>query len=354
MEKQGIAQKAELTRREHMATDIFQHYKAWRKVLHERINNQGLPLMERPDKKREELAINRQVALAILSDLEYNFRKQRSEISILTSKSAVYWNFMLLGTTVKKDGGRKVREEQKTSDYFIATTLNALEEHDVKLDWKKLGFILEQARWRVIAEPADVEKREQWRLQCGGECVEPGINYPAPWHVANWAGDQVLGTEDLLILGFSGYKETTQNPGRIKRLDIACFQEDGTASMASGSPERRPTILKGLGKRMLKKKDVVGAEFEELLEKTMRKVNPMLNQEIDRRIKAELKVKQLQSELFALEARLANADLELREIDLLREENKQMKKWGSEMKKRLEQINTLSWLQDVARKLPKD
>ena len=53
------------------------------------------------------------------------------------------------------------------------------------------------ARFRVISEPAEnrvrpkerhlrtESKRDIWRMQCGGECVEPGLEYPAPWHVAN-------------------------------------------------------------------------------------------------------------------------------------------------------------------------
>jgi hypothetical protein len=225
------------------------------------------------------------------------------------------------------ENGRKVREEQKTSDYYMAATLNALHDHGVEVNWKDLGFILDDARWRVIAEPADVEKREQWRLQCGGECVEPGINYPAPWHVSNWAGEQALGTEDLLILSFSAYKETTVNPGRIKRLDIACFGPDGNSS-----PE-----IQGLGRRDLKRKDVVGAEFEELLQKTMRKVNPMLDQEIDRRMKAERKVRELEQEIFVLQAQISN----------LEQENEAMLERGKKYREALDKINKLSWTKAI-------
>lgn len=329
------------TRQEQMRTEAFKGYKEWRNVLHQRINNRNeLPLMQRPDADRELLAINRQVALAIISDLEYNFRKRKEEIHMLTGKSPVYWNFQILGTTSTVENGRKVREEQKTSDYFMATTLNALHDNGVELDWGKLGFTLEQARWRVIAEPADVEKREQWRLQCGGECVEPGINYPAPWHVSNWAGEQALGTEDLLILGFSGYKETTVNPGRIKRLDIACFGPDGNPApeiQGQGKLTRRPSILKGLGRRTLKKQDVVGAEFEELLEKTMRKVHPMLDQEIDRRMKAERKVRELEQEIFVLQAQMSN----------LEQENEAMLERGKKYREALDKINKLSWTKGI-------
>jgi hypothetical protein len=41
-------------------------------------------------------------------------------------------------------------------------------------------------------------------------------------------------------------------------------------------------------------------------------------------------------------------------LEELRKENKAMKKWGSEMRKRLEQINKLSWMTDVGRNVNKD
>jgi hypothetical protein len=158
--------------------------------------------------------------------------------------------------------------------------------------------------------------------------------------VSNWAGEQALGTEDLLILSFSAYKETTVNPGRIKRLDIACFGPDGNSSpeiQGLGKLTRRPSILKGLGRRDLKRKDVVGAEFEELLQKTMRKVNPMLDQEIDRRMKAERKVRELEQEIFVLQAQISN----------LEQENEAMLERGKKYREALDKINKLSWTKAI-------
>lgn len=359
MQKDQIAEVAGLSKREHMSTRAFKNYLDWRELLANRVRRQGeLPFMERPDQARELLAINRQVALAIIADLEYNFRKRKHEIQELTGKSAVYWNFQILGTTIiSDDESRKFRQEQKTTDYFMATTVNHLHAHGVELNWKRLGFYLEQARWRVIAEPADKAKREVWTQQCGGECVEPGINYPAPWHVANWAGEQVDGMEDMLILDYSDYKQSTKNPGRIKRLDIACYGPDGNPApliTGEGKFTARPSILNGLGKRDIKREDAVGADLERMLSKTMRKMGLMERQERERRMMAEDKVREMEAQVIHLEYELAKRDHEEEELKKLRKENREMKKWGAEMRKRLEQINTLSWLQDVARKLPKD
>ena len=351
-----------LSKKEQMATQVFIHFLEWRKILTTKINNGGaLPLSEKhgaaakSTMQKDLNAINRQVALAIYSDLEYNYRTPKHRLEELTGKSQVYWNFQILGTTAEGGQG-KVRTEQVTTDYFIASLLNALKDQGISLDWKRLGFYLEQARWRVIAEPADREKRGQWRDECRERGIEHGINYPAPWHVANWAGEHITAQEAQVFLSYPATMDITLSPGRIRRLDVACFGPDGARVTVTDEVkfQNRPSILKGLGRRDEKRGDEVGAEFEEMLMRTRRKLGMLEAQERERRMAAEQRVKELEAQVIHLDYELAQRDHQEEELKRLSKENKEMKKWGAEMKKRLEQINTLSWLQDVARKLPKD
>ena len=90
----------------------------------------------------------------------------------------------------------------------------------------------------------------------------------------------------LHLLDYSDYKQSTKNPGRIKRLDIACYGPDGNpAPLITGESKftARPSILNGLGKRDIKREDAVGADLERMLSKTMRKMGLMERQERERR-----------------------------------------------------------------------
>ena len=84
----------QLSKKEQMSTGAFKHFLAWRKTLIARINNGKLPLTkDDSDIKQVHFAINRQVALAVISDLEYNFRHTPDQVAEITGKSPVYWNF---------------------------------------------------------------------------------------------------------------------------------------------------------------------------------------------------------------------------------------------------------------------
>ena len=356
METNDIPAAAKLSRVDHERTEVWLDYVKWREVLITNIRNQKtFPLLEEEDLEREQLAVNRQVALAIVSDLEYNFRKSGNDIHYLTGKSNVYWNFQVLGTTVKHDGG-KHRVEQKTSNYFLASTLNWLAENGVSLDLKRLGFYLMSARWRVIAEPAEirvpkeeagkrVSMREQFRLQCGREGIEAGVNYPAPWHVANWCGIHEEPAEDRRIEDWRDYKDTTQHPGRIRRLDIACFGPDGNSPRVVGESKfmRRPSILTGLGRRSsVKRDDAVGSELEEMLEKAMRKVHPVLDAEIQRRKRAERRADRASEKVAAMQETMDRRRHEQTEVTELRKENKDLRRELERLQRKLDQIHSLT------------
>ena len=65
-----------------MATKIFVHYMAWRKTLDQNVINRGdLPFTKDDSNIKEvHFAIKIQVALAMISDLEYNFRKTSARL----------------------------------------------------------------------------------------------------------------------------------------------------------------------------------------------------------------------------------------------------------------------------------
>ena len=356
METTAIPASAKLSRSQHERSEAFLEYKEWREILIGRIRNQkDFLLVERPDLERERLTINRQVALAIVADLEYNFRKSGRDIHDLTGKSNVYWNFQILGTTVEHPAG-KVRVEQKTTDYFIASTLNYLTENGVKLDLKRLGFYLESVRWRVIAEPAEIRvpkeergkrvpMREKFRAQCAFEGIEAGVNYPAPWHVANWCGEHEGAPADRPIDNWRVYRETTSHPGRIRRLDIACFGPDGSLPRVVGESKttRRPSVLSGLGRRSsIKRDDAVGSELEELLDKTMRKVQPMIDQEVERRKRAEQRADRANERLARMQEDMDRKRHDQTDATKLRKENKDLRRELERLQRKLDEIHNLT------------
>ena len=253
-----------------------------------------------------------------------------------------------------------MREEQKTSDYFIASLLNSLQFHGVGLDWKRLAFYLEAARYRVIAIPADKGKRAEFADICRDEGIEVGINYPAPWDVANWCGERITMEEQQVMLNIPAIADLTISPGRIKRLDVACFGPDGARVTVMGEDEflNRPTVLQGLAQRGESRDDgrdqFFSPEFEEALQRTRRKIGMMERQERERRMVAEKKVEELQASVQHLDYELAKANEKLKEMAELKEQVKRMEKYGKEMKARLSKINTLSWEDDIVRTVGKD
>lgn len=290
-----------LTRQVEMSTAVAKQFFEWRDVLRDRVKRSKLPFYDGAERlpqdklvKWEREAINRQVALAIISDLEYNHRLPKHDIKTLTGKSQVYWNFQILGTTQKRKDDRSYRKEQVTTDYFVATLLNSLEHAGVQVDWKRLGFYLEQTRWRVIAEPADKGRRSEWReivedfvyeQERGRPDAWGGLDYAAPWHVANFSGKRNVEEEyrtiefdneghaldpyEMLFLGGKSFEDmsweevadTIDAPGRVRRVDIRSFPPSGYIASKDGHHDQmtikpqihgeegyepRPRILQGL------------------------------------------------------------------------------------------------------------
>lgn len=86
-----------VTKKAEMFTAVAKQFLEWRDVLLARWGK-NLPVFaigggQVNFVKREREAINRQVALAIISDLQYNHRLSRHDIKTLTGKSQVHWNF---------------------------------------------------------------------------------------------------------------------------------------------------------------------------------------------------------------------------------------------------------------------
>lgn len=343
------------TRADHMATSAFKRYVEWRtELLKETMST--MPFWEEGEPKEvAERRINRQVALAIVCDLEYNFHKNKKEIETLTGKSQVYWNFQILGKTVKTDDGRKERREQAITDVFIATMLNKLNAitrpgAPVDIDWRELRERLQWERWRVISVPSLY--RLDWERFCETNQIEKGIDYPAPWHVANWAGryNDELAEGVAVMLGCEWEELKTYEPGRIKRLTIACYGKDGPGRNDMHLKSRRPSILKGLSRRanlhklIEEQDDARRAAYEEALDVVSRKYAQMM-QDLSRQIdKRDEELEKLKRE---------NAEYWLK-IGNLEEELRIKNKWGKEMAKRMKQINTLTWHKDIERSLPKD
>ena len=134
--------------------------------------------------------------MAIYCDMTYNWGlRSGAAHEHGTGYSSTYWNFTLLGQT-KRQPWWKYRREQKTSRLFVIKLLNRLEERGTTVLWKELGFNLHSARYRVIAEPSNREMREEWREYCRKHHIVEGVNYPAPWDVANFAGEFVTPVVD--------------------------------------------------------------------------------------------------------------------------------------------------------------
>lgn len=351
----------EWTRAEHMNSVRFRNYVQWRdKVLFEARLHKSFE--EPGDTKKDALhRINRQVALAIFCDLEYNFHKSKVDIERLTGKSQVYWNFQILGTTVKTDDGRKERQEQTTSDYFIASLLNRLggighRDPAIEVDWNQLFTMLLRQRYRVIAVPA--ASRNQWEQFCQQNMIKRDINYPAPWHVANWAGlaENTNIDEVANVMGVEWNLLKTSRPARISRINIGCYGISDEVNVLE-----RPSILKGLRKRIKIRKLVEeqqetfdASAFEKAVDMVARKYAALIV-DLERRIKVKDEdIEVLTLKLSEMTGKLLEQKKNEARIKELEAEMKNKDKWGKEMKKRLQQINKLSWVDDIGRSLPKD
>jgi len=192
-----------------------------------------------------------------------------------------------------------------------------------------------------------------------------------------------LGGKSFEDMSWEEVADTIDAPGRIRRVDIRSFPPSGYIASKDGhhdqmtiSPqiqgeegyEPRPKILQGLDAgavirrsefEQMNAKDF--AELEAAMDRAVQRMHPMLEQERDRRIKAEVVADELRAEMAKMRDELRSLDYDYakamdaaKEVTQLRKENKEMKKWGAELKKRMEEINTLSWMKDVARNVPKD
>ena len=202
-----------------MATPIARAYQDWKQRLVMPSWKCLIP-WGTDDPTRLEAIVNRQVALAILVDLEYCQRIPWVEIKhVYTGKSAAHWNFHLLGVTEKLDGGKSYRNEAKTSDLFVITILNKLHEQRLAVDWDKLEEALKRGRYRVHAIPAELKRATAWARTNHKD----GIDYPCPWDVANRCGHEDKNPTELSaqLAGKYGWPRPIVSPCRIKRVDIA-------------------------------------------------------------------------------------------------------------------------------------
>lgn len=255
-----------LNRAGHSGTDVAVEYNKWREDILRRCEKAGVPFVYDREKLtgKERLAaneerVNRQVALAVYSDLRYNHGySSATRLKDLTGKSAVYWNFTLLGTTEKTDKDDKDceltwRVEQKVTDYFVHSLLNHLAAAGVFLNHAKLADYLAQARWRVIAEPQDKNTLAGWRDWCRHEGIEEGVDYPSPWFVSNWAGEH--DTPDPAGMKYNRqWKNVMRKPGRVNRGTVRAFglRFDNPNIVEKGGFSPRPRILEGAGNGWLR------------------------------------------------------------------------------------------------------
>lgn len=226
------------TKDQEMATPVARAYQDWKQRL-------VMPSWESlipwgtDDPTRLEAIVNRQVALAILVDLEYCQRISWVEIKdVYTGKSAAHWNFHLLGVTEKLDKAKSYRKEAKTSDLFVITILNKLHEQRLAVDWDKLEEALKRGRYRVHAIPAELKRATAWARTNHRD----GIDYPCPWDVANRCGHEDKNPTALSaqLAGKYGWPRPIVSPCRIKRVDIAYH-----VGVQCGSSVKYPSVLQG-------------------------------------------------------------------------------------------------------------
>ena len=178
------------------------------------------------DVKDSDGLINRQVALCAYSHLMDLWDGDRTKLQKFTGKNQSHWNYQLLGTTLQMsdfEGFRvkKYRKEQRTSEYFVVTLLEALKAHGIGFDFDHFFQVMGCFRWRVIAKPWKGCEAHDWWMD--GPLPESiGVDYPAPWQIANDFGSK----DSELIERLDGMQEYVDdwNPCRVENLGVNAYE----------------------------------------------------------------------------------------------------------------------------------
>ena len=377
---------------EHLASDAAKQLDKFVELTLHRAANAGRPFVSpherysQEERRNAELdRVHRQVALAIYCDLTYNWGlKGGAAHEHETGYSSTYWNFTLLGQTKRGPGGSKYRREQKTSRLFVIKLLNRLEERGTTVLWDKLGFNLHSARYRVIAEPSNRQMREEWRDYCRKHHIVEGVDYPAPWTVANFAGEFVTPVVDRgQVLKYDDVDRllNVQKPGGITRGQLALFGVDAhppriegedsftphprvlhnPRAAASGLHQREPMsfspVRKGQGLKSRATKNEVEKQLQELgvaLDdslRSLRGLRELAQQEVDRererRREVEKKYENLLNDHLKMMEEWTELPILRDRIKELEAENKTMMERGKKYRKALDDINKLSWTKGI-------
>ena len=379
---------------EHLASDAAKELDKFVELTLHRAANAGRPFVSPQEHFRDEKArrsaeldrVHRQVALAIYCDMTYNWGLRGGEAhEHETGYSSTYWNFTLLGQTKRSNlgSGNKYRREQKTSRLFVVKLLNRLEERGTTVLWDKLGFNLHSARYRVIAEPSNREMREEWREYCRKHHIVEGVDYPAPWSVANFAGDFVTPVVDRgEVLKYDQVDAllNVRKPGGITRGQLALFGVDAhppriegqegftphprvlhnPTAAAPGLHRREPMSFSAARKAQAKKRATKNEVEQQLQElgvalddslRSLRGLRELAQQEVDRererRRDVEKKYEKLLNEHLKMMEEWTELPILRDRIKELEEENKAMMERGKKYAEALDRINKLSWTKGI-------
>lgn len=379
---------------EHLASDAAKQYDSFVELTLQRASTAGRPFVlphERFENFKERRNVelermHRQVALAIYCDMTYNWGLKGGEAhEHETGYSSTYWNFILLGQTKKTLKGSKYRREQKTSRLFVVKLLNRLEERGTTVLWDKLGFNLHSARYRVIAEPSNKKMRQEWREYCRKHHIEEGVDYPAPWDVANFAGEFDAGVSnrgDVLKFDDIDAFVFVQKPGGITRGQLALFGVDSHPPQIEGedgfAPHPRvlsnpnasalgfrtraaqtftPSLRKDQGPKSRATKQEVTQQLKELgsalddAHRSLRGLRELAQQEVERererRREMEKKYEELLDEHLKMVEEWKFLPILRDRIEELEKENEAMMQRGKKYAEALDRINKLSWTKGI-------
>ena len=201
--------------------------------------------------------INRQVALAVYSNLIDFWGGKRDKIEDYTGKKASHWNFQLLGT--QRDlmdqpeyHMMRTRVEQRTTNYFVVSLLHALKQHGISFDWDQFEEVMASYRFRVISKPwnSDMGATVAWEESGVRDLI--GVDYPAPWDIAMKFGrDHEVSIQSMSQNELTGEAEmqvepaTNFMPCRIENLGVKSYllsEHD-----IQGDPKISRWCLKGIG-----------------------------------------------------------------------------------------------------------
>ena len=87
--------------------------------------------------------------------------------------------------------------------------------------------------------------------------LDPGINYPAPWHVANWCGERITGNEEQQVYLIIQPTRSDNQSRKNQEAGRGMLWTNGNRVNVIGEKEfpNRPTILKGLVREHEKRVD---------------------------------------------------------------------------------------------------